>query len=368
MLSALMRHYVVVLLVLLTGCGHDDKAVVQPPRTVKLATAELTDGEQSLFVATIRQEQRADLAFENGGRVASIDVDVGDRIHRGQVLARIDPEPSNQRLQQVEANYQAASARLQEQQAQMRQQQAMFDDGAISSITLNNTKVQLETSMAQLHSAKADRALAQRAVRQQEIRAPYDGNVVGRLQQPGTDLGPGQLVLRVEGTGHPQAVAMAPIGSALKTLSPGMVLRAAKPDDPQTLLSLRLRSLSSQTPSGAVVEAIFDIDNTNAPLLSGQSLLLSMPSSQRAVLTIPLAAVLPGDKDIGAAVFVYDPVRSVIHRRLVALGAISGERIQIITGISLGEQVVAAGVAFLSDGEKVLPFSSSSHLTDGDAK
>ncbi|SDI50067.1 RND family efflux transporter, MFP subunit [Paraburkholderia steynii] len=367
-LSALPRNYTVTILILLAGCRHDDKAVVQPPRAVQLATAEITDDAKSLLVATIRQEQRADLAFENGGRITSIGVEVGDRVHRGQVLARIEPEPASQRLQQAEANLQAATARLREQQAQMRQQQAMFDDGSISSITLTGTKVQLETGMAQLRSAMADRALAQRAVRQQEIRAPYDGNVVARLQQPGQDLGPGQAVLRVEGIGHPQAVALVPIGTPMEALSPGKVLRATRSGDPHTTLTLRLRSLSTRTSTGTLVEAIFDIDDRNAALLSGQSLLLTMPSSLHAALTIPLASVLPDERGEGASVFVYDAARGIIRRRQIELGAIDGERIQILAGISRGEQVITAGAAFLSDGEKVLPFRSSSSLADGDTK
>lgn len=66
--------------------------------------------------------------------------------------------------------------------------------------------------------------------------------------------------------------------------------------------------------------------------------------------------------------FVYQPKTGVVLRRDVTLGMIEDERMQIRSGLKPGEQVVVAGAAFLSDGQKVLPFRSNSRLSTGDSR
>src|SRR3954468_19060346 len=63
---------------MLNACGRGAVAQADPPRAVKLETCGRDARAQSRFVAAVRQEQRADLAFENGGRIATVLVDVGD--------------------------------------------------------------------------------------------------------------------------------------------------------------------------------------------------------------------------------------------------------------------------------------------------
>lgn len=366
--TAFKGRYVLMLLTLLVGCRQEDRPIDQTPRAVKLATAYISEGVSPRFTATIRQERHTDLAFENGGRVASIDVDVGDHVQRGRILARLDPELAGLRLQQTDASVRAAAAQLEERQAQMARQQAMFDDGAISSTTLTGARVALETAKAQLASATADRAIARRATRQQTILAPYDGYIVARLLQPHVDTSSGQTVLRMEGAGRPQAVATLPMGRSLEHLAPGSEVQAFQPDHPGSVLRLRLRGLSSQVTSGNTVEAIFDVLDPRTPVRSGQSLLLTIPGTTSEALTVPVAAVLPQDKGNRAWTFVFDTRSGVVHKRDVEIGAIEGERIEIRAGLAQGDQVVAAGAAFLVDGEHVVAFHPATRLTDWEAQ
>ncbi|WP_267120704.1 efflux RND transporter periplasmic adaptor subunit, partial [Xanthomonas sacchari] len=180
----------------LSGCGREAAPPADAPRAVKLETVGSDAARDSTrYLAHVRQQQRADLGFEGGGRIAAIAVDVGDRVRAGQVLARLDPEPNNLRLQQAEAGVGIAAADMQQQQTQLAQQQAMFDDGAASAATLTAAKSAFAAAQAKVRSAQSDLALARRAVRQSELRAPFDGSVVARLQQPDSLVSAGQPVL-----------------------------------------------------------------------------------------------------------------------------------------------------------------------------
>ncbi|ALR05671.1 efflux RND transporter periplasmic adaptor subunit [Xylella fastidiosa] len=351
----------------LSSCGNDRSPQTTLVRMVKLETAGAETLAKTQFVASVRQEQRADLAFENGGRIAAISVDVGDKVRHEQVLARLDREPVRLKLQQAEATLRAATAQLHERQTQLNQQQAMFKEAMVSQAALTSAQVALDAAQADLHVAESNHALAKRALRQSELRAPFDGSVVARLLQPQADTAPGQTVLQIEGRGRLQAVATLPAEIA-QALSPNKVIQGNRTDTPQASISLRLRSVSPRLESGASLQAIFDVTETTTPLHSGDTLLLALSAAETPALSLPLPAVIPGLNGNSGIVFVYQPKTGVVLRRDVTLGMIEGERMQIRSGLKPGEQVVVAGAAFLSDGQKVLPFRSSSRLSTGDSR
>lgn len=348
----------------LSACGGDAAApAATPMRAVKLETV---GGEAQAarlrYSATVRQRERADLAFESGGRVAGMLVDVGSRVRKGQLLARLDAEPLRQRVAQAVANSRAATAQVQERQAQLRQQQAMFDDGAISQAALTTAQAALETAQAQLQVAISERELASRTQRLAELRAPFDASVVARLVQPQSEVTPGQAILQLEGLGQAQVVALLPPAQAA-LLRPGAMVEAR--DSAGRPWSLRAWAIASRLESGAAVQAIFNLDRLAPELRSGESLLLDLPASAISGLSVPLAAVLPAAQGDGGRLFVYQPASATLRLRQVRLGDIDGERIQVLAGLVAGEQVVAAGAAFLGDGQKVTPYQSASQLNKG---
>ena len=355
----------VLAIVSLAGCSRSTIAAPEPPRAVKLEAVRNDTRDVIRFVAQVRQEQRADLAFESGGRIASIDVDVGDRVHQGQVLARLDAEPNRLRLEQADANTKIAAEELRERQTQWQQQQAMFADGSTSTATLTSAQVALKTAQLKLRSAQSDLSLAQRAVRLDEIRAPFDGSVVARLQQPHAEVGSGQTVLQLDGVGHIQIVAMLPPQVASR-LMPEQIVDAYRAEAPTKTVRLRLRSTSSRLESGAVVQAIFDIahdGDSNMALLSGESLLLALPTTGTGEVSVPLSAVTPLLNTKDSTVFVYRPDSHTVQRRVVSIGTIEGARVQIRSGLREGELIVSAGTAFLTDDQAVIPFRPDTRLS-----
>ena len=346
----------------LCACGGEAAPTATPMRAVKLETVSGTPSTQLRYSAVVRQRERADLAFEAGGRVKAILVDVGSRVRKGQLLARLDTEAPGQRAIQASANVGAAAAQLREREAQMRQQQAMFDDGALAQSTLATTRTALETAQAQLQVAISERELAARAQRLTVLRAPFDASVVARLMQPQAEAAPGQAVLQLEGAGQAQAVALLPPAQAT-LLRPGAPVEAH--DSAGRAWLLRTETIGSRLESGAAVQLIFTFETQPLGLRSGENLLLDLPAAVAPGLSVPLAAVLPAAQGAGGTVFVYQAADAKVRQRQVRLGGIDGERIRVSAGLVAGEQVVAAGAAFLADGQKVTPYLGASRLNDG---
>ncbi|WP_295843785.1 efflux RND transporter periplasmic adaptor subunit [uncultured Xanthomonas sp.] len=348
----------------LSGCGREAAPPADAPRAVKLETVGSDAARDSTrYLAQVRQQQRADLGFEGGGRIAAIAVDVGDRVRTGQVLARLDPEPNSLRLQQAEAGVGIAAADLQQQQTQLAQQQAMFDDGAAAAATLTAAKSAFAAAQAKVRSAQSDLALARRAVRQSELRAPFDGSVVARLQQPDSLVSAGQPVLQLDGADRAQVLATLPADRAA-ALQPGQSVLAYRSSAPQQALPLRLRSVSERVDGGATVQALFDSTGADAAQpRSGESLLLALPDSAAdQAPSVPLSALIPSMADGQTMLFVYRQDSGSVRRRQVVTGHAEGGRVQILRGLAPGERIVAAGAAFLHDGQHVVPFRPITRL------
>ena len=356
----------------LAACDRQPVRAEAPLRMVKLITTSTTAAADYRFVALVRQARRADLSFENGGKLAGVMVDVGDTVRRGQVLATLDPEPAHLQVLQAEAQVRSTAGQLQERRDQLRQQQAMHADGATSKLTLDAAQLAVTMADAAHSSANAALQLASRAQRQGVLRAPYAGRIKARLAEPGALAASGQAVLQIEGDSHPQVVADLPAALLPASLKPGAVVVARGADqatagsDAADAIKLTLRSLADHIDAGGTVQAIFDLQPGQTPRRSGEALLIAIASGAPQIATLPLTAVAQSTKAGTGHVFVYHRTGNVLERRAVVLGRQRGDSIDVTQGLRPGEEVAGAGTAFLIDRQRVVPYHSASTLATGE--
>jgi RND family efflux transporter MFP subunit len=158
-----------------------------------------------------------DVSSRFESRLVALDVEVGDSVREGQVLARLDTRSLQQELaaaraslQGVRAEAQAAALALSE----AREKKGRYSSpralelGVYSQEELATVRYQERTAAARLESARAQilERQAQVAELQQNLEdatlvAPFDGVVASRRVDPGARIAPGEPVLRLLGTG-----------------------------------------------------------------------------------------------------------------------------------------------------------------------
>jgi RND family efflux transporter MFP subunit len=350
---------------LLTGCHQAPASVVQAPRPVKIEVIGDSAAEsRDTFVGTLRARQRSDLSFEAPGRIAAILAETGDHVRAGQVLARLDEGPARWRLDKAEADRAAASAALAERTTQLKQHQSLANDRIVSAATLESAQVQHRQAVSQLQAADAALALARRELALSSIKAPFDGEIVARSAQPHGDIAAGQPVLQIEAGRALEVVAMLPDTVAAR-LSPGV---AASAGQGQRTVPLKLERLSARSESGSLVQAIFRVDGSTEGLRSGGVVAVELPRRGVATVSVPASAVVYGsDGRRNASVFVLDTAKQQISRRAVVLGdaALPEGRVPVSSGLSRGDQVVVAGTAFLTDGQRAVKHEAQTLLNGG---
>jgi len=187
------------LLSLLTACSEPPAAAPAPPRHA-LAVAVVGSGVplEHTAIGSVVSDERVDVASRLSGFIRDMPVREGDRVRRGEVLARIDGTEVESSIRQAEAALASAEASHRDATVDAARFQQLFDKGSVSDSELRKARLRQEAAGETANQARAarDSALAQRDYTQ--IRSPLDGVVVARLRQAGDLATPGMPLLALE--------------------------------------------------------------------------------------------------------------------------------------------------------------------------
>jgi membrane fusion protein (multidrug efflux system) len=134
-------------------------------------------------VGTLTANMQADVASEVEGQVTAIEADLGDRVAKDQVLARVRSDVLEAKLREAEAGYDKAVA-------DESRGRPLLDDKIISAQEYE----QVRTALA---VAKARREQLRIEFERAAIRAPFDGSIAERMVDAGNYVRPGTAVFRL---------------------------------------------------------------------------------------------------------------------------------------------------------------------------
>lgn len=323
-----------------------------PALSVEVTTPAQLDWDLRLTATgPIAAWQEASVAAEVGGqRLVAIKVEVGDKVRRGQLLARFSDES-------IQADVQAARSALAEAEALAAEARANADrarrlqgSGALSPQDSQRVLTAEATANARVASAKAQAQTQRLRLSHTEVVAPDDGVVSFRSATLGAVGQAGQEMFRIVRQNRLQWRAEVP-ASDLPSLRAGQKAHVALPGMAQALEG-RVRIVSptvdSQTRNGVVYVDLPD----NALALGARPGMFAsgwLAQGQAGGLTLPQTAVALSDGF--TYVFVLDG--QTVRRTKVTVGRREGNRVEIASGLKPGARVVAAGVGLLNDGDTV---------------
>lgn len=130
--------------------------------------------------------RRVEMAFPVSGVIDRVDVATGQRVSKGQLLAKLDETPFRSAVEQGEAELSIRMADQREAARDARQAQELFDRSVLSSVELENAKNKSLRADATLKDARARLASARYAYSRSQLIAPFDGWVLEVRAVPGT--------------------------------------------------------------------------------------------------------------------------------------------------------------------------------------
>ena len=331
------------------------KAVAPSPSPAKAAltvTVERPDTrtwpQKITATGNVQAWQEAIIGAEVAGlRLAEVNVNVGDSVKQGQVLARFADEMVNNDLAQQQAALEEARAKLAEAEVNAAGAQKLKDSVAMSAQEVQQYLTNAQSARAQVQMAEARLQAEKLRLRYTRVTAPDDGVISARSATVGAVMQTGSELFRLIRRGRLEWRAELP-ESQLQTVRIGQkVLLHAAQGEPVAGVVRRISPVVDvQSRNGAVFVELTDSRALKAGMFAqGEFVMGNLPA-----LTLPQSALVV--RDGYAYVYRVEADNRVIQLK-VATGRRFGERIEIIGGIKPGESFVAAGAGFLNDGDRV---------------
>ncbi|MDD4880062.1 MAG: efflux RND transporter periplasmic adaptor subunit [Gallionellaceae bacterium] len=345
---------------LLAGCGKDDAAsapaAAKPALTVEAVVPASAEWPLTLAAnGDIAAWQEAVIGAEvSGYRLAEVRVNVGDRVKKGQVLARIDNGTVAAELAQTRAAVAEAEAAVTEAAANAERARRLQEAGFYSHQTGSQFMTGEQTARARLAAARAKARADEIRLAQTQVVAPDDGIISARAATAGSLTQPGQELFRLIRGGRLEwraKVAEADLGR----IAPGTVASLTLPGGAE--LRGKVRAVAPSVDAASRDGLVY----VDIPTGSGEAARAGMFArgvfelGRGSALTLPQSAVVVRD---GFA-YVYrlgaldKSGLGKVAQTKVELGRRVGDRVEVVAGLPADAQVVAAGAGFLADGDTV---------------
>ncbi len=313
-----------------------------PPVAVATTTAREENWEEALrFVGTLRPVQGVMLTAEAGGRLASIEVENGAAVAKGQVLFRLDSSVEEAELASAEAR--ANLAKLNFERAS-----ELLAKRIVARSEYDNAKAEYDADLARVENW---RALIDRKI----IRAPFSGRVGIRRVNLGQTVKPGDELIPVHQS-NPIFVEFAVPQTRLASIAVGQKLRVVSDgvEEPVEGTITAINPVVDESTRTALVQGL--LHNPEDRLRAGQFAEVDvLLPREHPVVAIPATALV--SEAYGDSVFVVEEEdgKTVARQQFVQLGMRRGDFVEVTKGLRAGERVVSAGAFKLDNGTAVVP-------------
>jgi HlyD family secretion protein len=347
-----------VIAALLAGCGEKEgaasKAAAKPALTVTTVAPQQAMLPETLAAnGNLAAWQEASVGAEAGGlRIAEVLVNVGDRVRRGQVLARFAGATLQADTAQAQAALAEAEAAAGEAANNAARARTLQQTGAMSASQINQYITAEATAKARVAAARSQLQGQQVRLSQTAVHAPDDGVISARTATVGAVVNNGTELFRLIRKGRLEWRAEV-TSSELGKLTPGThaLVTAAS----GARLEGRVRMIGPTVdPQSRVAIVYVDVNPLPGPAAgsarAGMYARGEFELGAAPALTVPQPAVVV--REGFSYVFRVNPDNRVSQVK-VQIGRIAGDRLQVLSGVTPDMRLVASGGSFLNDGDLV---------------
>ncbi|GHG94066.1 efflux RND transporter periplasmic adaptor subunit [Pseudodonghicola xiamenensis] len=309
---------------------------------------------------TIEATENVPVSFRSGGRVVAVNVQVGDHVAEGEILATVDPTQAQAAARAAEAQLAAAEASLNQAQLAHDRAKELADRGAGTRAGLDAATQTLLAALSSRDQAEAVVSKARQAVSDTVIYAPASGIVTERSVEPGQVVSAAQAVLTLARDGLREAVFHIPdLPEANAFLGQRLLVRTL--DGPERLFDATVSELSPLADENSgTVELKAKLDGEAEQPGLGAAVSSTFQTFDTMSISLPWSALAVQGTE--PAVWVVDPDSHAVSLTPVTILSYTSSTIELEQELPEGTIVATTGSNLLFPGRIVRP------LSQGDAE
>lgn len=339
------------------------------PMTVELAQVKRADIASKLtVVGNLIGAATVEATPKVNGRLEAVFVRLGDRVSRGQRMAKIEDQELVEQIKQAKASFDVAAATIRQREADLRLAQTnldrsknLYERQLIPRQTFDDTDARYQAAAAQLDLARAQFAQAQARLDELNINlantvitSPVAGFIGRRTLDPGAWVTPNSPFLSVVDIGTVRLVASI-VEKDLRKVSTGMKADVTVDAFPGETFSGRIAHVAPVLdPATRTAPIEIDIENSQFRLKPGMYATVNFTTDRRdKALVIPTRAVV----DLNGSRGVFQPTdgeAATAKFKPVNVGLIEGELAEVQSGLNEGDRIVTTGAGALREGDRIV--------------
>lgn len=342
----------------LAGCSESEanrtpeSQAVRPVKTVTLAGAE--DKATWTFPGGARSLRDVALSFRVGGPVVELTVDRGQKVRKGEVIARIDPRDFEVAVATLAANLAVSEAQLKEAERQYGRYKTLNAQNAAAQATFDGIIASYEVARASVDAAAKRVEEAKNRLADTSLIAPFDGYVHQKFIEGHETVAKGEPVISLVDLDHMEVEVAIPEGMLPMIREVGGI--ACRFDAlPGETVSATVKELAkSPNPSNRSYPLYLTLDgNSHHRIRPGMAAEVTLTARDQGLgFLVPETAVV-NTVQAGTFIWVVDEQEMVARQVPVNLRGATRSGLRICGPIEEGMRVIAAGARGLTDGRKV---------------
>jgi RND family efflux transporter MFP subunit len=337
------------------------------PMTVEVTSVKRADmSEQMTVVGNLIGALTVETVPKVAGRLESVSVRLGDRVRKGQTLAKIEDRELLEQMRQAQASFEVAAATIRQREADLNlaksnldRSRNLLDRQLIPRQTFDDADARYQAAAAQLDLAKAQNSQAQARLDELKINlgntvivSPVNGFVGKRTLDPGAWVTPNSALLSVVDISVVRLVANV-VEKDLRRITQGQRAQVAVDAFPGETFAGRVARIAPVLdPATRTAQIEVEIENAQARLKPGMYARVDFTVERRDnTLVVPANALV----DVQGKRGVFRPATGDVAKfQPISTGLVDEKQVEITAGLSEGDQVVTTGASALREGDKII--------------
>lgn len=341
---------------LLLSCQKKEvKEEIRPVLTEKVA---LYEGRPPLIFSGFSKSQKfINVSFRVGGLVAQLPINVGDRLRKGEMIARLDEDDFLLHLQKADATLEKAAAQLRKTSAQYKRIKTLYESESASRDELDTARASYESARAAVEQSTSEFDLAEKELSYTFLRAENNGcEVAEKHVEVNENVEPGQPIATLT-CGTTLEVEIAVPESAIAQVQQGDAVNVVFNTLPEDTFQGVVSEVGVSSSEGATFPVTIALVKQDDRLRSGMAVKAFIPQpriEEKDVITVPLEAV--GEDQKGNFVYLFQEESGgvgVAKKAYVNVGELLPQGVVITSGLKPNQEIIIAGLRYLADGRKV---------------
>lgn len=328
------------------GCKGKKETYQDTVRPVRVVNVESLGAINKVYTGIVEAEEYSNLAFKLSGPLVAMNVDEGQKVKKGQVIAAVDPL-------EYKLQYEANKAAYLTAKSQLERNKRLLSMQAIS-------KQEYEIAEANYIKGKSAYEASANTLEDTKLKAPFDGFVEKKFVENYQKVMPGESIIKLV---NPDKLAVGftlPETSVDLTRTP-MTVTVEFDTYKGIWFKARVKEFIDASPDGTGIPVKLVIDDSRFSrdihnIYPGFSckVNLKIETMEENSYIVPMSALFKNPTTNKTSVWVYNPKTETVHGKTVEIGQLFGsDKIMVQKGLTNDDVIVVAGVNYITEGQKV---------------